>query len=75
MAGDSLQSDLDEALAHPQVQALGMSQPVPGEDFTLTALPLSFNGRRPTHASVAPRLGQDNPQFGLPATPSGDPDV
>jgi len=36
-----------QALAHPQVQALGMAQRVPGEDFTLTALPLSFDGERP----------------------------
>jgi formyl-CoA transferase len=54
-----------EALADPQVRALGMSMPVPGEDFSLTGLPISFNGERPRFTSVAPRLGQDNASFGL----------
>jgi formyl-CoA transferase len=55
-----------EALAHPQVQALGMLQPVPGEDFSLTALPLTIDGARPAHRGAAPRLGEQNPNFGLP---------
>ena len=38
---------MPEVLAHPQVQAMGMLQPVPGEDFRLTALPLTFDGERP----------------------------
>lgn len=50
-------NDLPEALAQPQVQALGMFQSVPGEDFTLTALPLSFDGERPAIRHGAPRLG------------------
>jgi formyl-CoA transferase len=54
-----------EALAHPQVQALGMLQPVPGEDFSLTALPLTIDGARPAHRGAAPRLGEHNPDFGL----------
>lgn len=54
-----------EALAHPQVKALGMLQAVPGEDFRLTALPVSFNGQRPTHRSAAPRLGQHNAANGV----------
>ena len=54
-----------EALAHPQVQALGMLQPVPGQDFSLTALPLTVDGERPTHAGPAPRLGEQNTRFGL----------
>jgi crotonobetainyl-CoA:carnitine CoA-transferase CaiB-like acyl-CoA transferase len=53
-------NDVPEALAQPQVQALGMFQRVPGEDFTLTALPLTFNGDRPHIAHGAPRLGADN---------------
>jgi len=52
--------DVPQALAQPQVQALGMFQPVPGEDFTLTALPLTFDGVRPAIARGAPRLGADN---------------
>ena len=54
-----------EAIAHPQIQALGMLQPVPGEDFRLTALPLTFDGERPAHRSIAPRLGQHNTDCGL----------
>lgn len=57
-----------EAIAHPQVQALGMLQAVPGEDFRLTALPLSIDGERPTHRSVAPRLGQHNVEYGVRQT-------
>jgi len=49
-----------EALAHPQVQAQGMLTPVPGEDFRLTALPLSIDGQRPALRGGAPRLGEHN---------------
>ena len=54
-----------EVMAEPQVQALGMLLPVPGEDFKLTGLPLSFDGVRPGFASAAPRLGQHNVEHGL----------
>lgn len=61
-----------EAIAHPQVKALNMFQPVPGEDFSLTGLPLSIDGHRPTHRSVAPRLGQHNVDYGIvPAKGAG----
>ncbi|MBT2324682.1 CoA transferase [Variovorax paradoxus] len=60
-----------EAIAHPQVEALGILQGVPGEDFRLTALPISIDGVRPEHRSVAPRLGQHNAEFGAPALRSG----
>jgi crotonobetainyl-CoA:carnitine CoA-transferase CaiB-like acyl-CoA transferase len=56
---------IEEAQAQPQVQALGMAVPVPGEDFSLTGLPLSFNGERPAFAHGAPQLGQDNAASGL----------
>ena len=49
-----------EALADPQVQALGLLQDVPGEDFQLTGLPLSFDGERPGFQRAAPRLGNHN---------------
>jgi formyl-CoA transferase len=61
-----------EAIAHPQVQALAMLQGVPGEDFRLTGLPLSFNGERPAHRSVAPRLGQHNAEYDLAPAAGGD---
>jgi crotonobetainyl-CoA:carnitine CoA-transferase CaiB-like acyl-CoA transferase len=39
---------LPEAVAHPQAQALGIVQRVPGDDdLTLIGLPLSFDGARP----------------------------
>jgi formyl-CoA transferase len=58
-----------QALAHPQVQALGLLQAVPGTDFTLTGLPLSFDGRRPGVQAAGPLLGEHNPEFGLPPLP------
>ena len=56
-----------EALMQPQVQALGLLQSVPGEDFRLTGLPLSFDGVRPTYSRAAPRLGQHNVEFNIPS--------
>ncbi len=61
-----------EALAHPQVQALGILQPVPGEDFRLTALPLTVDGQRPGLRGGAPRLGEHNAAHGLPAPATTD---
>jgi crotonobetainyl-CoA:carnitine CoA-transferase CaiB-like acyl-CoA transferase len=61
-----------EALADPQVQALGILQPVPGEDFSLTALPLTIDGERPSHRAGAPRLGQQNTEYGLPPAKEQD---
>jgi formyl-CoA transferase len=56
---------LGEALAQEQVQALGMFQHVPGEDFSLTGLPLTLNGERPRITHGAPRLGEHNAALGL----------
>ncbi len=56
---------LPEALEQPHVQALGMFQAVPGEDFALTALPVSIDGVRPRIAHGAPRLGDANVALGL----------
>ena len=53
-------NSIPEVLEEPQVQAMGMMQPVPGEDFCLTGLPISFDGRRPAPAGPAPRLGEHN---------------
>lgn len=55
-----------EALAHPQVQALDLLRAVPGEDFRLTALPLTIDGERPGPRAAAPHLGQHNADHGLP---------
>ncbi len=48
---------LPEALAEPQVRALGILLDVPGEDYRLTGSALSFDGVRPAIRSAAPRLG------------------
>jgi len=53
-------NSIPELLEEPQAQALRMVQPVPGEDFSLVALPLSFDGVRPRMGAGAPRLGADN---------------
>jgi crotonobetainyl-CoA:carnitine CoA-transferase CaiB-like acyl-CoA transferase len=49
---------LPEAAAHPQVAALDMIQPVPGDDFALVALPLSFDGARPKIRRAPPAVGE-----------------
>ena len=49
-----------EALAHPQVRALEILAPVPGEGFSLTALPLTIDGVRPPLTGAAPGLGAHN---------------
>lgn len=61
-----------EVMQEPQVKALGMVLPVPGEDFHLTGLPLSFDGQRPGFACGAPSLGQHNDRHGLPPL-AGEP--
>ena len=50
-------NSIAEALAQPQVAALGLIQTVPGAGFTLTGLPMSIDGVRPQIASAAPALG------------------
>ncbi len=51
---------LAEALDQDQVKALGIIQPVPGENFSLTGLPISFDGARPRISGAAPELGEMN---------------
>jgi len=50
---------IDEVLAHPQVQAIGMAQPL-ADDLQLFGLPLSFDGERPPLRNGAPDLGDEN---------------
>ncbi|MBM3573676.1 MAG: CoA transferase, partial [Alphaproteobacteria bacterium] len=57
----SLQS-IDEVLAHPQTQALGMVQRSPDGRFTVMGLPLSFDGVRPPFRANPPKLGEHNGQ-------------
>jgi len=56
---------LPEALAHPQMQALGILQEVPEAGFRLTGLPLSIDGQRPPPRPAAPALGEHNARHGL----------
>lgn len=62
-----------EALAHPQVQALGMLAPLPEDGFSLTALPLTIDGERPYPTIAAPSLGVHNQIHGLPAFDPSNP--
>ncbi|MET4578701.1 CaiB/BaiF CoA transferase family protein [Ottowia thiooxydans] len=54
-----------DALAHPQVQALGLTQAVGATGMRLTGLPVTVNGHRPTLESVAPGLGEHNAELAL----------
>jgi crotonobetainyl-CoA:carnitine CoA-transferase CaiB-like acyl-CoA transferase len=49
---------LPEAAATPQSAALGIVQKVPGDDYTLIGLPLSFDGARPEIRRAPPRTGE-----------------
>jgi crotonobetainyl-CoA:carnitine CoA-transferase CaiB-like acyl-CoA transferase len=51
---------LPEAIAEPQAAALGMIRKVPGDDYELMALPLSFDGARPDIRLAPPAVGQHN---------------
>jgi crotonobetainyl-CoA:carnitine CoA-transferase CaiB-like acyl-CoA transferase len=51
---------LDQVVADPQVQALGMLQRAPGSGLSLLGLPLSFDGARPPFTKQAPALGEGN---------------
>ena len=50
----SVINSLPEAASHPQAAALDIIQPMPGEDFSLVALPISFDGARPKIRSAPP---------------------
>jgi crotonobetainyl-CoA:carnitine CoA-transferase CaiB-like acyl-CoA transferase len=54
----SIINSLPEAAAHPQAAALDMIQPVPGDDLSLVALPISFDGARPGIRRAPPRVGE-----------------
>jgi crotonobetainyl-CoA:carnitine CoA-transferase CaiB-like acyl-CoA transferase len=51
---------LPEAIAEPQAAALGMIQKVPGDDYELMGLPLSFDGARPEIRLAPPAVGEHN---------------
>ena len=56
-------NSLPDAAAHPQAVALDMIQPMPGEDFSLVALPVSFDGARPKIRWAPPGIGEHDKSF------------
>jgi crotonobetainyl-CoA:carnitine CoA-transferase CaiB-like acyl-CoA transferase len=51
---------LDQVVADPQTEALGIIQHKAGSQLGLVGLPLSFDGLRPVFEKAAPALGEDN---------------
>jgi crotonobetainyl-CoA:carnitine CoA-transferase CaiB-like acyl-CoA transferase len=54
---------LPEAVAQPQAKAIGIIQPLPGDDYEVVSLPISFDGRRPPIRRAPPRLGEHNAEL------------
>ncbi|MNL64331.1 Formyl-CoA:oxalate CoA-transferase [compost metagenome] len=50
--------DMSQMLAHPQTEALGLVQRVPGTTMDFIGLPLSFDGQRPRPRTRPPALGE-----------------
>ena len=51
-------NDIAQMLAHPQTEALGLVQDVPGTGMRFIGLPLSFDGRRSAPYGAPPKLGE-----------------
>jgi len=49
---------IEQMAEHPQTQALGLIQPVPGTGMRFVALPMSLDGQRPVSSGPPPTLGQ-----------------
>jgi crotonobetainyl-CoA:carnitine CoA-transferase CaiB-like acyl-CoA transferase len=60
--------DVAGMLQHPQTQALGLLQEVPGSSIPLLGLPMRFDGRRPLPRGASPALGEMNASADTPAT-------
>jgi crotonobetainyl-CoA:carnitine CoA-transferase CaiB-like acyl-CoA transferase len=58
--------NVDEVLAHPQTNALGMLQESPDGRLTIMGLPLSFDGERPPFRRAAPQLGEHTDELLAP---------
>jgi len=52
--------DVGAMLRHPQTEALGMLQRVPGSSIPLIGLPIRFDGARPQPRSAPPSLGSSD---------------
>ena len=51
-------NNLAQMVAHPQTQALGLMQDVPGTGMRFIGLPISFDGTRPKPYAAPPKLGE-----------------
>ncbi len=51
-------NDIAQMVAHPQTEALGLIQDVPGTGMRFIGLPLSFDGQRAAPYSAPPKLGE-----------------
>jgi crotonobetainyl-CoA:carnitine CoA-transferase CaiB-like acyl-CoA transferase len=51
-------NNLAQMVSHPQTEALGLIQDVPGTGMRFVGLPLSFDGIRPQPTSAPPKLGE-----------------
>ena len=51
-------NDIAQMLAHPQTEALGLIQDVPGTGMRFIGLPLSFDGERLAPYGAPPKLGE-----------------
>ena len=51
-------NNLAQMLAHPQTEAMGVVQPVPGTEMKFIGLPLSFDGIKPSPYGAPPKLGE-----------------
>jgi crotonobetainyl-CoA:carnitine CoA-transferase CaiB-like acyl-CoA transferase len=56
---------LPEAVSQPQAEAIGIIQPIPGDDYEVVALPLSFDGERPPIRRAPPRIGEHDAEIGV----------
>ena len=56
---------LPEAVAQPQAEAIGIIQRLPGDDYDVVALPLSFDGQRPPIRRAPPRIGEHDAEIGV----------
>ena len=54
---------LPEAVRQPQAEAIGIIQRLPGDDYEVVALPLSFDGARPGIRRAPPRIGEHDAEL------------
>ncbi len=56
-------NNLQQMIEHPQTEALGLVQEVPGTAMRFIGLPLSFDGQRPQPSSAPPKLGEHTQRY------------